>query len=112
VDARAFGRELRAMWGKSIAQRSRRSQRGNWGWGVKRFLVDTGAFGRRMRPWGKASHGVHGGHGEELGFGRERSLVDTGAFGRECALGEKHRTEVTEGIGVAAWTVSHGRQGF
>src|SRR5271154_4811836 len=48
--------------GESIAQRSRRSQRGNLRSDGATLLVDSIASGRERPASGKASHRGHGGH--------------------------------------------------
>ena len=102
----AFGGH-RGFWarttriGESIAQRSRRSQRGDWV-GRRDALVDTVASGRETRELGKASHRGHGGHRGGIGACGWKLLVDAVASGREPRELRKasHRGHggVTEGL--------------
>jgi hypothetical protein len=66
--------------GKSIAQRSRRSQ-GELGLMAESSLVNTVASVRELREWGKSSHRVH--RGGNWGCMAESFLVKTVASVRE-----------------------------
>ena len=76
------GREAREI-GESIAQRSRRPQRGIRGLSLGTCFGDAGACRARTREMGKASHRGHGGHGGGL-RGKSLGLVDARAAGREA----------------------------
>jgi hypothetical protein len=77
--------------GEGIAQRSRRSQRGNWRRGRERLWVDRVASWREPRAVGKASHRGHGGHrGESAswmrGFGGQGGVwAGTARIGESIA---------------------------
>ena len=81
------------QFGESIAQRSRRSQRGNLGMAADSFGEHQGFLGEHQGNSGKASHRDHGGHrgGIEGGrlppglnsFGRPRKQRFSGLLSQE-----------------------------
>ena len=115
MDGVADGREAREV-GESIAQRSRRSQRGGIGVGRGRLSVGGVADGRETRDEGKASHRGYGGHrggnwrwawkafGGGVADGRE-----TREEGKASHRGHGgHRGEIWRW----AWKALGGRRGF
>ncbi len=96
---------------ESIAQRSRRPQRG-WRLHGEGSLVDSLASGREKRASGKASHRGHGGHRGDGGCMEEVLWWTAWLLDGKNAHRGKHRTEVTEATeGMeAAWRRFFGGQ--
>jgi hypothetical protein len=89
---------------ESIAQRSRRSQRGDGLWWQGVLWATPAASGRETRAGGKASHRGHEGHRGGMGCGGRVLWATPAASGRETRAGGKHRTKVTE-VTKGGWAV-------
>src|ERR1700759_2115420 len=93
VEGIASGRERRAS-GESIAQRSRRSQRGIADWRAEGLLVDSSLLGGKDAHRGRASHRGHGGHRGGLRIGGGKGFGGKHRFwAGKTRVGEEHRTE-------------------